>query len=94
VVGVWTFSLVSAVFWLWLFNSEAHYKHVQLAVAIVSGLGAGLATISLGVVLVVNRRPLSPLLIVSALAGLAICVWSTFIWWTYHNFFSGTGPFL
>jgi len=94
VVGVWAFTGVSGVFWLWLLNSGAHDTDVQAAVAIASALGAGLTSISLGIAVVVNRRPLAPLLIFSALAGLAVCGWNVFVWWTFHNLFSGTGPFL
>jgi len=94
VVGVWTLSVVSAVFWLLLLNSEGRDIDGQFAVAIASGLGAGLAAISLGIALAVNRSRLSTLLILSMLAGLAICSWSAFWWWTFHNLLSGTGPFL
>ena len=93
VVGVWTFSVVSVVVWLWIVIGQSPGNDMLFNAATASAIVAGLSALTLGISVAVVRTPLSPNIILTFVAGLAVCAWTGYVWWMIYRIFSGTWPY-
>ena len=93
VVGTWTFSFISAVLWLWILIGETLDNDMRLSAAIASAIASGLVALALGVLVAVVRIPLSPRIISTFVASLAVCAWTGYFMWLVDRAFSGTWPY-
>ena len=92
-IGVWPFLVLSAALWLWIVMGEPLDNDMRLAAATASAIVGGLAALVLGILVAVERTPLSPKIISTFLASLAVCAWTGYIWWLVDRAFSGTWPY-
>lgn len=93
VVGVWTFSVVSVVLWLWIVNEQSPGNDMLFAAATASASAAGMSALLLGISVAVARTPLSSKIILTFIVGLAVCAWTGYVWWLINRTFSGTWPY-
>ena len=93
VIGVWPFLVTSAALWLWIVMDEPLENDMRPAAATASAIVGGLAALVLGILVAVERTPLSPKIISTFLASLAVCAWTGYIWWLVDRAFSGTWPY-
>ena len=93
VIGIWPFLVISAALWLWFVMGEPIDNDIRPAAATASAIVCGLAAPALGILVAVERIPLSPKIISTFIASLAVCAWTGYIWWLVDRVFSGTWPY-
>lgn len=93
VIGIWPFLVISAALWLWFVMGEPIDNDMRPAAATASAVVVGLAALVLGILVAVERSPLSPKIISTFIASLAVCAWTGYVLWIIDRTFSGTWPY-
>ena len=93
VIGIWSFLVISAALWLWFAMGEPIDNDMRPAAAIASAIVGGLAALVLGILVAVERSPLSPKIISTFIASLVVCAWNGYVLWMIDRAFAGTWPY-